>query len=56
MAVACALALWQPGQARADITYIYDRLGRLVGVVDPAGDTAVLCAPVDERVDEVGIR
>jgi YD repeat-containing protein len=25
----------------ADITCIYDRLGRLIGVVDPACDTAV---------------
>jgi YD repeat-containing protein len=25
----------------ADITYIYDALGRLVGVVDPAGDTGI---------------
>ena len=41
VAVACALALCQPGVARADITYIYDDLGRLIGVVDPAGDTAV---------------
>ena len=29
------------GIAFADITYIYDRVGRLIGVVDPAGDTAV---------------
>ncbi len=31
------------GQAQAQntITYVYDKLGRLVGVVDPAGDTAV---------------
>ena len=28
-------------RAHADITYIYDRLGRLVGVADPGGDTAV---------------
>jgi YD repeat-containing protein len=28
-------------RAHADITYIYDALGRLVGVVDPAGDTGV---------------
>jgi len=27
--------------AYADITYVYDRIGRLIGVVDPAGDTAV---------------
>lgn len=30
-----------PTHAHAEITYIYDRLGRLIGVVDPAGDTAV---------------
>ena len=29
------------GIACADITYVYDRVGRLIGVVDPAGDTAV---------------
>ena len=29
------------GAASADITYVYDRLGRLIGVVDPASDTAV---------------
>ena len=29
------------GAASADITYVYDRIGRLVGVVDPASDTAV---------------
>ena len=29
------------GVARADITYVYDRIGRLIGVVDPAGDSAV---------------
>jgi YD repeat-containing protein len=29
------------GVAHADITYIYDRLGRLIGVVDPGGDAAV---------------
>jgi YD repeat-containing protein len=29
------------GTAGADITYVYDRIGRLIGVVDPAGDTAV---------------
>ena len=29
------------GAAGADITYVYDRLGRLIGVVDPASDTAV---------------
>ena len=30
-----------PNTAHADITYIYDRLGRLIAVVDPAGDAAV---------------
>jgi len=30
-----------PAAAHAEITYIYDRIGRLIGVVDPAGDTAV---------------
>src|SRR5262245_25072725 len=29
------------GGASADITYVYDRIGRLIGVVDPGGDTAV---------------
>ena len=29
------------GVAGADITYVYDRIGRLIGVVDPTGDTAV---------------
>jgi YD repeat-containing protein len=29
------------GVAGADITYLYDRIGRLIGVVDPTGDTAV---------------
>ena len=28
-------------QSSNDITYVYDDLGRLVAVVDPAGDTAV---------------
>ncbi|MCI0719383.1 MAG: IPT/TIG domain-containing protein [Acidobacteria bacterium] len=28
-------------QAQSAITYVYDKLGRLIGVVDPAGDTAV---------------
>jgi YD repeat-containing protein len=27
--------------ASADITYVYDRIGRLIGVVDPGGDAAV---------------
>src|SRR5215467_11419366 len=30
-----------PPPARADISYLYDDLGRLVGVVDPSGDTAI---------------
>lgn len=34
-------SLVQSQVAAADITYIYDALGRLVGVVDPGGDTAV---------------
>jgi YD repeat-containing protein len=29
------------GTASADITYVYDRIGRLIGVVDPDRDTAV---------------
>src|SRR5262249_44224083 len=29
------------GAASADINYVYDRIGRLIGVVDPAGDAAV---------------
>jgi YD repeat-containing protein len=29
------------GIANADITYVYDRLGRLIGVIDPASDAAV---------------
>ena len=34
------------GAASADITYVYDRIGRLVGVVvDPASDTAVYWPP-----------
>ncbi len=41
VAAACALALWQPGAARADISYIDDALGRLIAVVDPSGATAV---------------
>ena len=41
VAAACALALWQPGTARADISYVDDALGRLIAVVDPSGDTAV---------------
>ena len=34
------LAIEYPA-AHADITYVYDALGRLVGVVDPAGDTGI---------------
>src|SRR6266542_2728714 len=48
MVVVSALLLPSPGldlgilQAHAaDITYVHDELGRLVGVVDPSGDTAV---------------
>jgi YD repeat-containing protein len=39
---------WEDGRpiltkrvASADIRYVHDRIGRLIGVVDPAGDTAV---------------
>src|SRR5262249_45257307 len=28
------------GTASADVTYVYDRIGRLIGIVDPAGETA----------------
>ena len=42
LSVILAVALGSPlgnRQARADIGYIYDGAGRLVGVVDPTGDT-----------------
>ena len=35
------LALPSYTQAQGGVIYVYDELGRLVGVVDPAGDTAV---------------
>jgi YD repeat-containing protein len=35
------LLLALPAVAHADIVYVYDRLGRLIAVVDPASDTAV---------------
>jgi YD repeat-containing protein len=46
---ACLSSLSTPLPAiAADIIYIYDELGRLVGVVDPAGDA------VTYRYDAVG--
>ncbi len=39
LALAAILSL--ASSAHADITYIYDALGRLRGVVDPASDTAI---------------
>lgn len=47
MAAICWLA-GAPPPARADITYVYDVLGRLVGVVDHSGEAAAY------RYDEVG--
>ena len=41
LVLACLSAAITSGPASADITYVYDELGRLVGVVDPASDTAV---------------
>ena len=35
------MALSASLQAQTGITYVYDELGRLVGVVDPAGETAI---------------
>ena len=35
-----SVLLWS-GPAFADITYVYDELGRLVAVIDPSSDTAV---------------
>jgi YD repeat-containing protein len=35
------LVILTKGAASADINYVYDRIGRLIGVVDPASDTAV---------------
>jgi YD repeat-containing protein len=40
LAVACLLTAGVAGLASAEITYYYDTLGRLVGVSDPASDTA----------------
>ena len=40
LAFTCPVLLWS-GPASADITYVYDELGRLVGVIDPSSDTAV---------------
>jgi large repetitive protein len=39
--LACLLGAIPGAPAAADITYVYDDLGRLVGVIDPASDTAV---------------
>jgi YD repeat-containing protein len=39
--VTLALLFALPAVARADIVYVYDRLGRLIAVVDPASDAAV---------------
>ena len=41
LALTCLLIVVGGGSARADVTYIYDTLGRLVGVIDPSSDTAV---------------
>jgi YD repeat-containing protein len=37
----CLVTVAASGSADADITYVYDELGRLVGVIDPGSDTAV---------------
>ena len=39
--LAAVLMIAWPAVAQQPIQYIYDDLGRLVGVVDPAADTAV---------------
>ena len=41
LALTCLLLVAGGGSARADVTYVYDELGRLVGVIDPSSDTAV---------------
>jgi YD repeat-containing protein len=41
LALTCLLIIAGGGSARADVTYVYDALGRLVGVIDPSSDTAV---------------
>jgi YD repeat-containing protein len=41
LALTCLLIIVGGGSARADVTYVYDELGRLVGVIDPSSDTAV---------------
>jgi YD repeat-containing protein len=41
LALTCLLIIVWGGSARADVTYVYDELGRLVGVIDPSSDTAV---------------
>lgn len=39
--LALALVLPQYAESQGGVTYIYDQLGRLVGVVDPSGNAAV---------------
>jgi YD repeat-containing protein len=48
--VLCVLAClaFVPRAAEATITYVYDRLGRLTGVIDPAQGTVIF------RFDAVG--
>ena len=41
LALTCLLLVVGGGSARADVTYVYDALGRLVGVIDPSSDTIV---------------
>jgi len=41
LVLTCLLLVVGGGSARADVTYVYDALGRLVGVIDPSSDTAV---------------
>lgn len=40
--------LFRPGHLRAEIAYIYDESGRLTGIIDPSGESAVY------RYDAVG--
>jgi YD repeat-containing protein len=41
LALVCFAAVIFSSPAQADISYVYDELGRLVGVIDPGADTAV---------------
>src|SRR5690348_5001118 len=41
VALTCVLVWGSSPPARADVLYVYDDLGRLVGVIDPSSDTAV---------------